>query len=113
MKNKGLNRMVELRKECSMSQQALADLLFTSQQSVDSYEKGRYQPDIEMLKSIATIFNVSVDYLIEFVDIRTPISKISTYELTEVESSIITSLRKLPPEKQQYLALFLNDHDKE
>lgn len=54
----------ELRKECSMSQTELANKLFISQDTVSLWERGKSNPDIEMLIELTKIFNVSSDYLL-------------------------------------------------
>ena len=54
----------ELRKECNMSQTELANKLFISQDTVSLWERGKSNPDIEMLIELTKIFNVSSDYLL-------------------------------------------------
>lgn len=53
-----------LRKQKSISQSDLAELLNTSQTSVAHYEKGDRQPTIDTLINISSIFNVSLDELV-------------------------------------------------
>lgn len=53
-----------LRSERGMTQEALAEKLFISRQSVSSWENDRTQPDIEMLGRLSEIFEVSVEELI-------------------------------------------------
>ena len=55
-----------LRKKFGMTQTNLAKKLGISPSTVGMYEQGRRQPDSVMLKKIADMFNVSVDYLIDF-----------------------------------------------
>ncbi len=93
-------RLKELRAEKSISQQELADKIFVAQQTVGGYEKMGNVPDIEILIRIARYFHVSVDYLIGAVDERTPITDISTHDLTASEAQHIENLRKLSPELQ-------------
>lgn len=52
------------RNDRHLSQRALADIIGVSQQTVGSWEVGRTSPDNEMLKKLASFFNVSVDYLL-------------------------------------------------
>lgn len=47
-----------------MTQEALAEKLFISRQSVSSWENDRTQPDIEMLGKLSEIFEVSIEELI-------------------------------------------------
>ena len=63
-----LNRLRELREDRNMSQQALADLVNTSQQNIYKYENGITEPDIQMLKLLADVFHTSIDYIVEYYD---------------------------------------------
>ena len=101
-------RLLELRKAKNISQQALADALSISQQSIDRYEKSINEPDIIMLKAIASYFNVSVDYLIGYSDNPHILSDMSINVLTKDEANIISSVRDLPEEAQKSLADFLD-----
>ena len=52
------------------------------------------------LKKLASIFNTSVDYIIEYTDIRQPIDKIAQSKLSETECELLNEFRCLPKEKQ-------------
>ena len=58
-----MNNLKKLRLGRGLSQQALADQLEISQQSVYKYENQITEPNIDMLKHIADFFDVSIDYL--------------------------------------------------
>ncbi|WP_182185517.1 helix-turn-helix domain-containing protein [Pectinatus frisingensis] len=47
-----------------LSQATLSTILGVSQQTIGSWEVGRTSPDPEMLKKIATFFDISTDYLL-------------------------------------------------
>lgn len=53
-----------LRKEKRITQEALADVLGVSYQSVSRWELGVCYPDMELLPTIANYFGVSIDMLI-------------------------------------------------
>ncbi|MBN2849078.1 MAG: helix-turn-helix transcriptional regulator [Erysipelotrichaceae bacterium] len=57
-------RLKALRESKEISQQALAGFLHYSQQSIAKWENGLGMPPADVLSSIASYFNVSVDYLI-------------------------------------------------
>ncbi len=57
-------RLKELRVENELTQKQLAEILQTTDDSIYSWEKGRSQPSIEMLRKICVELNVSADYLI-------------------------------------------------
>ena len=54
----------EFRKKNNMTQQDLADKLFVTKQAVSKWETGRGTPDLETLKDISKLINVSVDELL-------------------------------------------------
>ena len=56
-------RILALRKEKGMTQEALAEQLGLSFQAVSKWENGQSCPDIALLPVLAEIFSVSVDYL--------------------------------------------------
>ena len=95
-----MQRIKELRKEKSMNQIALGMELNFSQKIISEYENGKVEPSITTLKKLASIFNTSVDYIIEYTDIRQPIDKIAQSKLSETECELLNEFRCLPKEKQ-------------
>lgn len=63
MANVGKN-IKRLRTNCKMTQDALAEQLFVSRQTVSNYENGKSNPDIGMLIKMAEIFGTDVNTLI-------------------------------------------------
>lgn len=57
--------IVELRKKCNMTQLELANRLNYSDKAVSKWERGESLPDIATLKTIADLFEVTVDYLLQ------------------------------------------------
>ena len=57
-------KMIELRKQNGLSQQDLADRLGVSRQAVSRWETGAVQPLADSVKSLAQVFQVSTDYLL-------------------------------------------------
>jgi len=66
------DRLKELRKERRLTQVKLGEMLNYGYTAIANYESGRNQPSIPDLKKIASIFNVSMDYLLGVNDIRHP-----------------------------------------
>lgn len=60
------NKVAELRKERKMTQQALADLLEVSRQTVISLENGRYNPSIMLAHKIAVTFGLTIEEVFIF-----------------------------------------------
>lgn len=61
-------RIKELRIENNFTQKQLAERLNTTNSAVCDWEKGRTEPDLQMLTDIAALFGVSVDYLLGLED---------------------------------------------
>ena len=62
------DRIKELRLDQKLTQKELAKKLNTSNSSDCDWEKGRSQPDLQTLVNIATLFDVSTDYLLGLSD---------------------------------------------
>lgn len=61
-------RLKELRTEKGISQEEIGKLLNMSKMAISHWEKGNSEPSIEQLKILACFFDVSIDYLVGFVD---------------------------------------------
>ena len=57
-------KLQELRKSKSMTQEELAKSLFVSRTAVSKWESGRGYPSIDSLKEISRFFSVTIDDLI-------------------------------------------------
>ena len=57
-------RLAEIRKSNKIKQIELAEMLNVSQQVISNIERGVTTPDIEKLKKIADIYNISLDQLV-------------------------------------------------
>ncbi len=63
------NRIKELRIENKLSQSQLAEKLGTTNSTICDWERGRTEPDIEMLKKLASLFSVSTDFIVGVSDV--------------------------------------------
>lgn len=59
------NNISELRKAIPLTQAELAEKLNYSDKAISKWERGESLPDVFVLKEIADIFGVTVDYLLE------------------------------------------------
>lgn len=101
-------RLRSLRDEVGITQQELVDKLFLTQKTINSYETGRTQPNIETLCKIADIFDTSVDYLIGNSNIRYSYSLADDKDLKAKEKFLLKHFRKLSEETQDnFLHLIL------
>jgi len=57
-------RIAALRRQRGISQQALAKAICVSASAVGMYEQGRREPSLDRLVAIASLFEVSTDYLL-------------------------------------------------
>ena len=65
LRNVIAQNIAELRKNNNMTQLELAERLNYSDKAVSKWERGESVPDVAVLKNIADIFLVTVDYLLE------------------------------------------------
>ncbi len=56
--------IVELRKQNNLTQAELAEKLNYSDKAISKWERGESIPDVAVLKSVADLFSVKVDYLL-------------------------------------------------
>lgn len=67
------DRLKSLRKENNLTQSKLGEMLNYGYTAIANYESGRNEPhSLSVLIKIASIFNVSLDYLLGVNDIRQP-----------------------------------------
>ena len=95
------NKIAKLRKEKNISQEELAEILSTTRQAVSKWERGESYPDVDKLKDLATFFNVSIDYLLDYENDNESVNQFikrmdeavnkETYDITidEIKSMII------------------------
>ena len=58
-------KIKEARKECGLSQEQLAEKLAVSRSAVAKWEANNGLPDVDNLRALASLLNVSVDYLLD------------------------------------------------
>ena len=59
-------KLSTLRKKANLTQKDLANMLGVSRQAVTKWESGIGIPDIDNVKRIASIFNISIDELLDY-----------------------------------------------
>ena len=64
------NRIRELRKNQNLSQEALAEVIHTTQQAVSRMENHAYDIPSESLIKMADYFNVTTDYILGISDVK-------------------------------------------
>jgi len=107
-----MTNLKKLRLERKLSQQKLAEQFGITQQAIFNYENGITEPDIFMLKQMATFFHTSVDYLIGHTD--NPVISLDNSLFVDVEnysreSHHLALYRKLLPNIQDHIDTLLED----
>lgn len=104
-----MDRLKELRVKMGLSQQALADKLNVSQQSICKYENDTIEPNIDMLKTMADLFDVSVDYLIGYSSYTHKVEEVFDTDLNADELSVLQKYRALSPSSRTLVKQFMNE----
>lgn len=84
-------KLSELLEERRISQKEFAKTLNIAPTTLNGYIKNKRQPDFELVKKIASVLNVSTDFLLDN----------ESFCITARELSLISKLRTLPKEQQQ------------
>lgn len=67
-------RIKELREDHDKKQTEVANVLGISQQYYSEYEKGKRAIPVEKIKILATLYDTSIDYIVELTDEIKPYS---------------------------------------
>ena len=89
------DKIYELRKKEGLSQEALAEKLGVSRQSVSKWETGEATPEVSKLLSLSKLFGVTTDYLLD--------DEAEEEKEVEMPSSSfeVTSVNEAPPKKSK------------
>ena len=98
-----------LRISRGMSQQQLADVIGTSQQSINKYENHNVEPDIATLIKIADHFETKVDFLVGHAAENE--AKKSPW-LSPEEQYLIDCFRQLSKDEKESIRLILKNYRK-
>lgn len=97
-------RLKKLRQLNGVSQVDLSKTLGVDKATVSRWEKNQYEPDQETIKKIATIFGVTIDYLLgNTVDFEKPHINIEEIKKAVEEKELHWDGRPIPEEEQRIL----------
>lgn len=104
-----MKNLRKLRINRGISQQQLADVIGTSQQSVNKYENHSVEPDISALIKLADYFGTTIDYLVGHITLsdQNPIEEI---EPTREETALIRDYRQLSKEEKESIQLIFRNY---
>ncbi len=94
-----MNNLKELRKKHSLTQVKVAEYLNISHQSYNNYENNKFEPPIETLKKLATLFNTSIDALVGYN---------SNTSLSDAQIELIDEIKHISDEKCKRLKSYLD-----
>lgn len=60
-----MEKLKEIRKNKKFTQKDVAQKLNISQQTYSDYENGKSEPNIDVLKKLSKLFNISIDNLVD------------------------------------------------
>jgi len=100
------NRIRLLREEEGLKQAELAQILGVRQNTLSTWETGRYEPDNEMLRRIADHFNVSVDFVLG----KSPVKNIKIPQVSTIQAiNILRAVEEMSPEQYEQTYEFASD----
>ncbi|MDR0913573.1 MAG: helix-turn-helix domain-containing protein [Oscillospiraceae bacterium] len=91
---------------CRLTQQQVADALGIDRTTYTCYECNRTEPNIEMLKRLTDIFNISYDQLLPAATMKSAVAdpnavkKDKMYELSKFEQSLLVKMRTLTADER-------------
>ena len=78
----------EARKQCGLSQEQLAEKMAVSRSAVAKWEANNGLPDVDNLKALAQLLNVSVDYLLDDGEVIDEVVMREPYNLSDYGKGI-------------------------
>ncbi len=100
----------KLRISRGMSQQQLANVIGTSQQSINKYENHSVEPDIRTLMKLADLFGTTIDYLVGYVPHSVGEDRMEAPELSEEESALVRDHRRLSQEERDSIRMVVKNY---
>ena len=91
-------KIIELRKEKRLTQKSFAEKIGTTDKVIWTYESGKCEPSISMLKQIAALFGVTVGYLIGAED---EFGHSAPSDLTEDDKKLLAYYHGMDPTQQR------------
>ena len=85
------SRLKEHRKKNQLAQKVVAELIGVSSSAISQYEKGSIEPDLAILRKLATIYKVSADTLL---DIDLPDAPLNRNDVKKELAVAASALRK-------------------
>ncbi len=85
-----MKNLKKLREKAKLTQEELAKIVHTTNQSISNWELLKFMPDLDQLITLADYFNVTIDYLVGYeIKEKIVIEKDKINELTSQEKTQI------------------------
>ena len=81
-------KIKEARKQCGLSQEQLAEKMAVSRSAVAKWEANNGLPDVDNLKALAQLLNVSIDYLLDDGEVIDEVVMREPYNLSDYGKDI-------------------------
>lgn len=105
-----MTRLKECRLRSGLTLQEVANMAGVSNASISHYEMGRRLPDVQMLKRLSEIYNVSIPYIMGVDDGATPENQTQSKEKSELEKINMEAyeiVKDLPDEQLAIVRAFV------
>ena len=99
-----MNKIKYLRLERGWTQDDLGKLLNVQKAAISKYENGIASPSIEILKTMSSLFGVSIDYLLD----NDKKSQLTNKFLSDEQSSLLKKYDALADDGRQLIQSLLN-----
>ncbi len=86
-----------------MSQQALAEVVHVTQQSIHKYEHELAEPDLDVILHLADFFDTSVDYLLGYTDVMERYEISPENAISGSELRVLEYYRQLSPRAKELI----------
>ena len=100
----------KLRLNKGISQQQLANILGTSQQSINQYENHATEPDICTLTQLADFFGTTTDFLIGYTPQTASQSPAEEADFSKDEILLVQKYRRLSKREQESILLVMDNY---
>ncbi len=99
------SRLKQIRMQYGLTQKVLAKRINKSVSAVSSYESNAQMPPLDVLISMATVYSVSLDYLVGFDNIATYSAKDLRPEQKEIIDLLFTEFSSTVPHIKELTSL--------
>lgn len=101
------NRLKELRLKKNLLQSKVALDINVTQETVSAYETGRVLPSSDMLITLATYYNTSIDYILCRTDFDMRIDDVKPSDLSKSDFNHLSKYRSLSKDSQNLVDTYI------